>query len=349
MDAFFAALEQLRRPGLRGRPVVVGGADPGRRGVVATASYEARAFGIHSAMPLRTAHQRCPHAVFLPPDFRLYVRVSRRIKDILRAFSPVLESGGLDEAYLDLSEVEGASARIAAAIQERVRSDTGLTCSIGIAPTKLLAKIASDMKKPAGVMILEPGDVPARVWPLPARRLIGVGPKTQERLERLGIATIGDIAGRPLEFLVRHFGEAHARYLHEAANGRRDTPLVTARELKSISRETTFQEDVGDHDALIEVLERITTPVVDDLRRHGRRARTVSVKLRYADFETRSRQATLPWPTDAHDEIRAAVLRCFERFDLSRPVRLVGVGVKGLDPPARTGEETGQVELDLPE
>lgn len=345
LDAFFAALEQLRRPGLRGWPVVVGGADPGRRGVVATASYEARAFGIHSAMPLRTAWQRCPHAVFLPTDFRLYVRVSRRFKDVLRGFSPALESGGLDEAYLDLTDVPGTSEEIAAGIQRRVRAETGLTCSIGIAPTKLLAKIASDLQKPAGCTILAMDDVPDRIWPLAVRKLPGVGPKTQERLAGMGIATIGELAARPVESLARRLGASHARYLHEAANGRRDTPVVTSRDLKSISRETTFQDDVSDRDEMIRVLERITAPVVNDLARHGLRARTVGVKLRYADFETLSRQATLPRPSDDRETIWPAVLSCFERFDLSRPVRLLGVGVKGFAPADRGA--AGQGELDF--
>jgi len=240
--------------------------------------------------------------------------------------------------------VPGASEEIAAEIQRRVLAETGLTCSIGIAPNKVLAKIGSDLQKPAGRTILGHDDVPGRIWPLPVRKLPGVGPKTQERLAGMGIATIGDLAARPVESLARRLGAAHARYLVEAANGRRDTPVVTSRGVKSISRETTFQDDVTDRDELVRVLERITEPVVRDLERHGLRARTVGVKLRYADFETLSRQATLPHPSDDRQAIWPAVLRCFDRFDLSRPVRLVGVGVKGF---ASSEDATGQGELDF--
>jgi len=348
MDAFFAAIEQLRRPDLKGKPVVVGGSgDPSKRGVVSTASYEARAFGIRSAMPLRTAHQRCPHAVFLPVDFHLYTRASRRIKEILREFTSRCESAGLDEAYLDITDVEGPSEAIARAIQERIRSETLLTCSIGIAPTKLLAKIASDMQKPAGITILSNDDLRAKVWPLAARKLIGVGPKTEERLLAMGVATIGDLANLPIATLAGRIGESHAAYLHDAAWGRRDSPVLTSRELKSISRETTFQEDLTDRDRLVAVLRELTEPVVRDLERHELRARTVSIKLRTADFRTWNRQATLARPTRSFDDIWAAVERCFERFDLDKPVRLLGVGVKGFEAPVDAPGTTAQEELGL--
>lgn len=346
MDAFFAAIEQLRRPQLKGKPVVVGGSgDPSKRGVVSTCSYEARKYGIHSAMPLRTAYKLCPHAVFLPVDFRLYVRASKRIKAILREFSPTVESAGMDEAYLDLTEVEGASDEIAGAIQKRILAETKLTCSIGIAPNKLLAKIASDMKKPAGVTIIGKEDIPERIWPLAVRKLIGVGPKTQERLEKMGIKTIGDLAAVPLDTLTRHFGESHAEYLHQGAQGTRDSPVVVSREVKSISRETTFQNDISDPEELTEILRRLTEPVVRDLQRHEHQARTVTLKLRFADFQTLSRQTTLERPSDLLEEIWPAVVRTFERIELTKPVRLIGVGVKGFDPPAEKPEATVQEEL----
>jgi DNA polymerase-4 len=313
--------------------------------VVSTASYEARKFGIHSAMPLRTAYKLCPHAVFLPVDFGLYIRASKRIKAILREFSPKCESAGLDEAYLDLTEIEGSSERIAKAIQERIQSETRLTCSIGIAPNKLLAKIASDMKKPAGVTIITTEDVAERIWPLAVRKLIGVGPKTQERLAGLGVKTIGELAALPLDMLTEQFGEAHAEYLHQGARGLRDSPVVVSREIKSISRETTFQRDIADPEELTRVLEKLTEEVVADLQRHEHRARTAAVKLRFADFQTLSRQRTMERPADSFEEIWPAVRNCFERLELRMPVRLIGVGVKGFDLPEENPPATVQEEL----
>jgi DNA polymerase-4 len=348
MDAFFAAIEELRRPQLKGKPVVVGGSgDPSKRGVVSTANYEARKYGIHSALPLRTAYKLCPHAVFVPLDFHIYIRASKRIKEILREFSPRCESAGLDEAYLDISELEGTSESIARTIQEKILAETRLTCSVGIGPTKLLAKIASDMKKPAGVTIIRMEDIPTQIWPLEVRKLIGVGPKTQERLASMGVKTIGDLAALPLETLTRHFGESHAEYLKRGAEGLRDSPVVESHEVKSISRETTFQQDTTDREKLTDVLRRLTEPVVKDLQRHGHQARTITLKLRYADFQTLSRQTTLEQPSDSLEDIWPAVLACFERFGLDKPVRLIGVGVKGFDSPEEPSPGTVQEELGL--
>jgi DNA polymerase-4 len=331
MDAFFAAIELRRRPELRGQPVIVGGrGDPRARGVVSTATYEAREHGVRSGMPLRSAWRLCPQAVFLPVDFETYAAESARIKAMLREFSPILEDAGIDEAYLDISDVPGESGDIARTIKRRIREETGLSCSIGIAPNKLLAKIASDLEKPDGLTILAESDVPGRVWPLPARKLQGVGPKTEKRLAALGIGTIGELAAAPLARLAEHFGEAHGRYLHEAAQGRDDSPLVTHWEPQSMSREMTFERDTADWSLITHMLLVLTRELAESLRAEGYRGRNVTVKLRYADFETHTHAETLPAPTDDLGTIREATGRCLARFARGRRVRLIGVRVGGL-------------------
>jgi len=331
MDAFFAAVELLRHPELRGRPVVVGGnGDPMKRGVVSTASYEARKFGIHSAMPLRTAYHLCPQAVFLPVDYRTYEKESKKIKALLREFSPQIENLGIDEAYLDISHCRQSPEKLARAIKSRILEETGLTCSIGIAPNKLLAKLASDMDKPAGLTLLSEKDVPSRVWPLPVRRLWGVGPKTEERLLAMGVATIGDLAGMPLATLVARFGRAHGTYLHQAAHGIDKSPLVTSREPKSFSREITFQRDIQNPELLADVMARLVGDVVARLKKQGYQCRTVTVKLRYADFETHLHTITLDILTDDPAIIGQTARRCLARFPLRKRVRLIGVRVSGV-------------------
>src|SRR5208337_3945621 len=239
MDAFFASVEQQRHPELKEKPVVIGGeGDPTKRGVVSTANYEARKYGIHSAMPLRTAYKLCPGAVFLPVDMDEYSRVSKVFKAVLHKFSPVMEDVGVDEAFLDLSQIDKASEQIAQEIKERIKEATGLTCSIGIAPNKLLAKIASDLQKPDGLTIIEYGDIENRIWPLQVRKLWGVGPRTEAYLKELSIHTIGELAAVSLEKLLEHFGTSYGHYLYEASRGIDDSPLVTHWEPKSISRET---------------------------------------------------------------------------------------------------------------
>ena len=331
MDAFFAAVEVLRHPALAGKPLVIGGrGDPFARGVVSTASYEARRFGIHSAMPLRTAHKLCPQAVFLPVDYREYARVSARIKAILRRFSPVIEDVGIDEAYLDISALPDPSSRIARAIKQHIFDETGLTCSVGIAPNKLLAKIASDLEKPDGVTILTQADIATRIWPLPVRKLQGVGPVTQSRLEAMGITTIGKLAAVPRERLVSVFGPAHGAYLWQAARAQDDRPVLTHREPKSHSREITFQRDVADRSTLLRALAALSRRVAGELVAARRRGRTVGIKLRFADFETHTRLKTLVGATDAEAVIFAAARECLERIALDRKVRLLGVRVGAL-------------------
>ncbi len=287
MDAFFAAVEQKRRPELIGKPVVIGGSgDPTQRGVVSTASYEARKFGIHSAMPLKTAHNLCPHAIFLPVDYEAYARESKRIKDILRRFSPVMEDVGIDEAFLDISGIDKTSEDIAAEIKRLIRDETGLTCSIGIAPNKLLAKIASDMKKPDGLTIILQNNIERILWPLPVRKLWGIGPKTEKYLKDMGVETIGKLASLPLDTLIDKFGPSYGNYLYYASRGIDDSPLVTHWEPKSISRETTFQKDVANWQFIAKTLAELTREVVTDMKDSGFKARTVTVKVRFSDFET---------------------------------------------------------------
>jgi DNA polymerase-4 len=331
MDAFFAAVELLRHPELKGRPVVVGGSgDPTQRGVVSTASYEARRFGIHSAMPLRTALQLCPQAVFLPVDYRTYEKISKRIKALLREFSPLMENVGIDEAFLDISPLRRSPEELARAIKASILAETGLTCSIGIAPNKLLAKLASDMDKPGGLTILGEKDVASRIWPLAVRRLWGVGPKTEERLAAMGIATIGDLATVPLVTLIAWFGRSHGAWLHQAARGVDQSPLVPHREPKSLSRETTFQQDTRNLEFLTDVLLCLIQDVAARLQKQGYRCRTVTVKLRYADFETHLHAVTLERPTADPETIRQAARCCLARFPLGKKVRLIGVRLSGL-------------------
>lgn len=333
MDAFFAAVELRRHPELTGKAVVVGGrGDPTRRGVVSTASYEARAFGVHSAMPLRTAKKLCPRAVFLPVDYGEYSRVSAQVKSILRELCPIMEDGGIDEAYLDLTHSDGTSEAIAGGIKERIRSELGLTCSIGIAPNKLLAKIASDLQKPDGLTILHEEDVPARIWPLPVRKLWGVGPKTEEHLGAMGVQTIGEIAATAPETLIREFGRSYGSFLHRASRGLDDRPLVTHWVPKSSSRETTFQRDTNDWHTLSDTLRELARKATDDIRKDGLKARTITVKVRTGDFETHTRGKTLKEATDDLSIILRLALSNLLRFDLRKPVRLIGIRLDGLHP-----------------
>lgn len=332
MDAFFAAVELRRHPELTGKPIVIGGrGDPTQRGVVSTASYEARRYGVHSAMPLRTAYRLCPEAVFLPVDYEEYSRVSATIKALLRDMTPILEDVGIDEAFLDISAIDQPAEVIAQEIKDRVKTATGLTCSIGIAPNKLLAKIASDLQKPGGLTILEEGDISTRIWPLPARKIPGVGPKTEAYLKRMGIATIGELAAVPLQTLVDWFGPAHGQYLYEASRGIDESPLVTHWEPKSSGRELTFQQDIASRPVLVRTLITLTREVAETIKEEGYRGRTVTVKIRFSDFETHTREKTLKDSTDSFQTIRDAALDCLNRFELKKRVRLIGVRVGDLE------------------
>ncbi len=332
MDAFFAAVEQKRHPELMGKPVVIGGSgDPTQRGVVSTASYEARKFGIHSAMPLRTAYKLCPDAVFLPVDYREYSRISEKIKAVLSEFTSVMEDVGIDEAFLDITEIDKPAEEISKEIKKRIKEETGLTCSIGIAPNKLLAKIASDMQKPDGLTIITEAAVESRIWPLPVRKLWGVGPKTEAYLRNIGIMTIGELAVMPVDDLHRHFGKSYGDYLYEASRGIDESPLVTHWEPKSTSRETTFQTDINNWQELARNIAELTREAVDDIRRRGYRCRTVTVKLRFSDFKTQTRAKTLPVYSDSPEEMRKAAFDCLNRFEIKKKVRLVGVRLSGFE------------------
>ena len=332
MDAFFAAVELQRHPELAGKPLVVGGrGNPSARGVVSTASYEARKFGIHSAMPLRQAYRLCPQAVFLPVDYAAYAAVSARIKAVLRTFSAVMEDVGIDEAYLELAGSAHAAAEAARAIKRRVHEETGLTCSVGIAPNKLLAKIASDLQKPDGLTVIAEQDIQTRIWPLPARKIPGIGPVTEQRLRQIGIETIGQLAAYPQEALLAKFGPAHGAFLHQAAQGIDERPLVTHREPKSHSREITFQQDISEWQMLARALAALAREVADELRVTGIKGRRVGIKLRFADFETHTREKSLGAATDSAEVIRKAAFACLQRVALAKPVRLLGVRVSELE------------------
>jgi DNA polymerase-4 len=347
LDAFFASVEQLDRPELRGRPVVVG-APPQSRGVVAAASYEARAFGIRSGMPMAAALRLCPEAVRISPRFERYGEISRRVMDIFRQFTPLVESVSLDEAFLDVTEVvaNGRPAEepalstvegIARAIKERVRQEVGLTVSVGVASSRSVAKIASDADKPDGLLLVPPGMERQFLAPLPVHSLWGVGPKTAERLAAESITTIGELAERSEEWARRLFGEWGVYFLH-LAQGIDDSPVVVEHERKSVSSEITFPRDVSDPRALEASLRQLVRETAARLRRHCLKGRTVRIKLRLADFSTFTRQTTLAQPTDAIDTIFREAARLLAReVTNGRRFRLLGVGVSNLRP--EEGEE----------
>jgi DNA polymerase-4 len=282
-------------------------------------------------MPLRTAYKLCPHAVFLPVDYDEYARVSETIKRILREFSPIMEDVGIDEAFLDVSQTDKPPEEIVKEIKAKIMQETGLTCSIGIAPNKLLAKIASDMQKPDGLTIITDDDIENRLWPLLVRKLCGVGPKTEAYLKEMGIETIGKLAAVPLDTLIERFGQSYGRYLYEASKGMDESPLVTHWEPKSTSREITFQSDTDNWQDIARTLAELTREVASDLKQTGYKGKTITVKVRFSDFETHTRAKTIKKPTNSADEIRTAAFDCLRRFELKKKVRLVGIRVGGLE------------------
>jgi len=332
MDAFFSSVEQKRHPELIGKPVVIGGdGDPTKRGVVSTASYEARKFGVHSAMPLRTAHKLCPNAIFLPVDYEEYSRISKKFKAVLGEFTETIEDVGIDEAFLDISSINRPPEDIAKEIKKRIKEETDLNCSIGIAPNKLLAKIASDLNKPDGLTIITVEDVQKQIWPLPVRKLWGVGPKTEVYLkEKMGIKTIGELAAMPLGKLIEEFGQSYGSYLYEASRGIDESDLETHWEPKSISKETTFQRDIDNWQLIARNLVELTQDVVASMKEEGYRGRTLTVKVRFMDFKTHTRAKTLDEFTDSEPQIRRAAFDCLGRFELRKKVRLIGVRISNL-------------------
>lgn len=333
MDAFYASIEQRDRPELRGRPVIVGGSAEGR-GVVSAASYEARPFGVHSAMPTAVARRLCPHGVFLPVRIKHYVQVARQIREIFFAFTPLVEPLSLDEAFLDVRGCEGLfgpAADIARQIKVRIRAETGLVASVGVAPNKFLAKLAGELGKPDGFVVVEPGRVRELLDPLPVGRLWGVGAKAEQRLHALGLRTVGQLAAAPERVLLEHFGAA-GRHLWQLAHGQDDRAVVPDEAARSLSAETTFPRDVGDRDVLRGWLLDLTEHLGQRLRRAGVQTRTVEVKARTADFQTHHRSVTLAGPTDLTEEIWQAARRLFDQKvpDAWLPLRLLGVAATGL-------------------
>lgn len=335
MDAFFAAVEQRDRPELRGRPVVVG-AGPAERGVVSTASYEARAFGVHSAMPSREAAKRCPDAVFVPVDSRKYRAVSARIFEIFERFTPTVEKLSIDEAFLDVTGAHrlfGSSEDIARAVKQAVRDETGLTASVGVAPNKFLAKLASDLDKPDGITVVPttPPEITAFLAPLPVRRLWGVGAVTQGRLAVAGVGTIGDLQACSFRELARCVGSHLAGHLQRLARGE-DLREVLAEPTaeKSISREHTFPVDCSSAQKVKQVLSDLVEDVGRRLREDGRQARTAHLKLRWKGFKTVTRQCRIDLPGSDDLTLRRVAERLLDELTLAHPVRLVGFGVSDL-------------------
>ncbi len=282
-------------------------------------------------MPLRTAYTLCPEGVFLPVDFREYSRVSEIVKNVLREFSPVMEDVGIDEAFLDISDSAESSEKIGVDVKQGIQRATGLTCSVGIAPNKLLAKIASDMHKPDGLTIITERDIANRIWPLPVRKLTGVGPKTEARLKAMGVTTIGELAAQPEQVLIGQFGNSYGTWLRESSRGIDERPLITHWEPKSSSRETTFERDVADWQVLARTLVELVNDVVADLSKRGYKSKTVAIKIRFSDFETHTRARTLEASTNSGEVIRRAAFECMKRIEFRKKVRLIGIRLSGLE------------------
>jgi DNA polymerase-4 len=386
MDAFYASVELLRYPELAGMPVVIGGGsrhrpeeviDPATgqvarrfarlrdyvgRGVATTATYAARALGVNSAAGLMKAARLAPDAILLPTDFDAYRRYSRMFKAAVRSIAPQVEDRGIDEIYIDLTGVKlpehdgppddpteawWRARDVARAIKQSVHAATGLTCSIAVAPNKLLAKIASELDKPDGLTMLAVDDIPLRIWPLAARKINGIGPKTAERLDALGVHTIGDLARADLGWLVEHFGVSRGAWMYDAAHGRDERAVVTESEPVSISRETTFERDLHakrDRDELSSIFTELCTDLAGDLQHKGYVGRTVGVKVRYDNFKIVTRDKTVDLPTcDAH-VIRRVAGECLKRVPLERRLRLLGVRMGGLSRAESVDAEHGSAE-----
>jgi DNA polymerase-4 len=372
MDAFYASVELLRYPQLKGLPVVIGGrrrreddtlsrapldqipidAFPrisgyAGRGVITTATYAARQFGVGSAMGIMKAAKLCPQAILLPVDFEEVRRFSRLFKRTITDIAPVMEDRGIDEVYIDLTDVPGSEAEggraLARHLQRRIFEETRLTCSIGVAPNKLLAKLASEFEKPNGISVITMEELQARIWPLPCRKVNGIGPRTDEKLKSFGLHTVGDIAARDPEWLIATFGRSHGGWLHAASWGRDDRPVVTHSEPVSFSRETTFERDlhaVRDRAELGGIFTRLCEQVAGDLQRKGYVGRTIGIKLRFDDFKAVTRDTTVDLPTADAQVIRRQAGLNLKRVDLSRRIRLLGVRVGKL---TRAPEAAGAV------
>lgn len=369
MDAIYASVELLRYPELRGHPVVIGGrslhqpamrADGSRefaklhdyagRGVVTTSTYEARALGVFSAMGMMKAAKLAPEAFLLPADFDAYRHYSRSFKQAVAAIAPHIEDRGIDEIYIDLTEIDEDNLSLAQRIKDAVRGATGLSCSIGVAPNKLLAKICSELDKPDGITLLTMDDLETRIWPMPVRKINGVGPKASEKLAAINVHTISDLAQQSMTQLQMHFGRSYGEWLHHAAHGMDDRPVVTHSEPKSISRETTFERDLHarlDRDKLSEIFTALCQRVAQDLVRKTYLGKTIGIKLRYYDFRTVTRDVTLTDATDDPVVIRRAAGECLKRVPLERRLRLLGVRVGGLCSKQAMQDETDSSQAEL--
>lgn len=352
MDAFYASVELLRHPELKGAALVIGGRRPGAdlkvphpealrlreyqgRGVVTTCTYEARALGVHSGMGLMKAARYAPEALLLPPSFDAYRQYSRLFKAAAGTVTRAIEDRGIDEIYLEFTESDGEIRALGQRLKDAVKDATGLSCSLGIGPNKLLAKIASDLDKPDGLTVLDLADVPDRLWPLPVGKINGVGPKVQARLAALKVVTIGDLAHAPAELLETTFGPRVGQWLADCAQGRDDRPLNTDTEPKSLSRETTFEQDLdvhSDRPALSRILTALCDRLAADLLQRGHEGRTIGIKLRYADFRTVTRDHTLAQPTADAALIKSAARDCLKRVSFNQKLRLLGVRVGALCP-----------------
>jgi len=367
MDAFYASAELLRYPQLKGLPVIIGGGrrvedealkarygdrlheipteafpqlkDYVGRGVITTATYPARAFGVGSAMGMMKAAKLCPQAILLPVDFARYRQFSRQFKAIITAMAPQMEDRGVDEVYIDFTHVEGGQDEygrsLALQMQEAIHAATGLTCSVGVAPNKQLAKMASEFNKPNGVSIVLESDLQTMIWPLACRKINGVGPKADAKLQALGISTLGDLAAKDLPWLVAHFGRSYGAWLHASSWGLDSRPVVTESEPVSMSRETTFDRDlhaVRDKAELGAIFTELCQMVAADLQRKGYVGRTIGIKLRYPDFRIATRDHSLPLYTQDATAIRHAAGQCLKRAPLDQRLRLLGVRVGGLLP-----------------
>jgi DNA polymerase IV len=375
MDAFYASVALLQYPELRGKAVVIGGGHRHKpedvideagnvarkfatlrgyagRGVILTATYEARALGLRSALGLMKAAAMAPDVILLPSDFDAYRRHSRLFKSAVAAIAPRIEDRGIDEIYIDVSDVDPPGAEphdagesdvdawwrardVAKSLKAAVHEATGLTCSIAVAPNKLLAKIASELDKPDGLTILKPEDVATRIWPLPPKRINGIGPKASQKLDALGIRTIGALAHADLAWLVEHFGRNYAAWLLRVARGDDDRDVVTESEPVSISRETTFDRDLSaqhDRDELSEIFSELCENLAGDLARKGYAGRTIGIKLRFDNFKTVTRDRTIDAPTQDAKAIRRAAGECLKRVELTRRIRLLGVRIGSLSP-----------------
>ena len=374
MDAFYASVELLRYPQLKGLPVVIGGGrrreddllgrmrvlQPERewttadladiplevfprlnsyvgRGVITTATYAARAFGVGSAMGVMKAAKLCPDAILLPVDFDQYRFYSRAFKDIVADIAPVVEDRGVDEIYIDFTDVPGGQRdggkALARLIQKTITEHTGLTCSIGVAPNKLLAKMASELNKPNGISILYEQDLESKIWPLSCRKINGIGPKAEAKLQAHGVHTIADLASKDVAWLQQQFGKSYGVWLHEASHGHDDRPVVTESEPVSMSRETTFEKDlhvVNDRAALGEIFTRLCQQVAADLQRKGYVGKTIGIKIRFDNFQSVTRDQTMDHYTANAADIRKIGGQCLKRVDMKRRLRLLGVRVGAL-------------------